>query len=86
MERREGEFFFWRGMRKGLSSIKSGGHPSLNHAPQNIPTNECCEQPIGKQQIFFTAISLDANNDNIHTVGYANNAQGVLDPRKPELG
>ena len=76
-------------MRKGVSSIKFGGHPSLNHAPQNIPTNECFEQPIGKQQIFFTAvsmISLDANNDNIHFVGYADNAQGVLDPRKHELG
>ena len=31
-------------------------------------------------------ISLDANNDNIHFVGYADNAQGVLDPRKHELG
>ena len=44
---------------------------------------------LANSKFFFTAvsmISLDANNDNIHFVGYADNAQGVLDPRKHELG
>ena len=43
------------------------------HAPQNIPPNECCrcEQPVGKQEHFFIAIWLDAQNDNIHSVGYS---------------
>ena len=42
------------------------------HSPQNIPRNECCccEQPIPKQQNFFTAIWLDAHNNNIRSVGY----------------
>ena len=31
----------------------------------------CCEQPIGKQQNFFTAIWLDAHNVNICSVGYS---------------
>ena len=44
-----------------------------HHSPQNIPRIECCccEQPIGKQQKFFTAIWLDAHNNNIRSVGYS---------------
>ena len=43
------------------------------HSPQNTPKNEYWyyEQPICKQQIFFTAIWLDAHNDNIRSVGYS---------------
>ena len=28
----------------------------------------CCEQPISSQKLFFTAISLDAHNDNIRNL------------------
>ena len=28
----------------------------------------CCEQPISTQKFFFTAISLDAHNNNIHNL------------------
>ena len=28
----------------------------------------CCEQPISMQKYFFTAISLDAHNDNIRNL------------------
>ena len=35
----------------------------------------CCEQPIRKQEIFFTAISLDAHKNNIHNLAQ-NSASG----------
>ena len=84
MERREGELFFRRGMRKGVSSIKGIQVLIMPHRisqQTNVVNNQ-----LAKSNFFFTAISLDANNDDIHSVGYADNAQGVLDPRKPELG
>ena len=65
---------------KTESCVNMAVRVSNYQKPNSVLECECCrcELPISMQKIFFTAISLDAHNDNIQNVAQSSASEHKL--------